>query len=244
MNEQFRVTRELPEHDIVGPDIIRAVDTFGFRAHSALLPIALAYLQLLFLMRHEYARDEPPRRVQETSFRIRNRSRRNLALSGIQHLLYRSTRCGRWRTMTVQATSPLIDRLGDMNFAQRLAVVRKQRGMTQQRLSDLVGVHVTQMIGRVRYASRALPTTRWRFYRYEAGTSQLTLEVLRALAVGLSVSTDALVFNEDERGPADDQLRLHLEALNQLDDDENATVVNLIESILLRHQARRLARSS
>ena len=226
MNEQFRVTRELPEHDIVGPDIIRAVDTFGFRAHSALLPIALAYLQLLFLMRHEYARDEPPRRVQETSFRIRNPSRRNLALSGIQHLLYRSTRCGRWRTMTVQATSPLIDRLGDMNFAQRLAVVRKQRGMTQQRLSDLVGVHVTQI------------------YRYEAGTSQPTLEVLRALAVGISVSTDALVFNEDERGPADDQLRLHLEALNQLDDDEKATVVNLIESILLRHQARRLARSS
>lgn len=128
--------------------------------------------------------------------------------------------------MTAQATSPLIDRLGDMNFAQRLAAVRKQRGMTQQALSDLVGVHVTQI------------------RRYEAGTSQPTLEVLRALAVGLSVSTDALVFNEDERGPDDDQLRLHLEALNQLDDDEKATVVNLIESILLRHQARRLARSS
>jgi len=57
------------------------------------------------------------------------------------------------------------------------------------------------------------------------------------------VSTDALVFNEDERGPADPDLRLHLEALNQLDDDERA-VINLIESVLLRHQARRLARSS
>ncbi|UAL29267.1 hypothetical protein K8W59_16065 [Nocardioides rotundus] len=52
------------------------------------------------------------------------------------------------------------------------------------------------------------------------------------------------MFNEDERGLADDQLRLHLEALNQLDDDEKNTVINLIESILLRHQARRLARSS
>lgn len=31
---------------------------------------------------------------------------------------------------------------------------------------------------------------------------------------------------------------------NQLDDDEKATVVNLIEAILLRHQARRLARSN
>lgn len=45
-----------------------------------------------------------------------------------------------------------------------------------------------------------------------------------------------------ERGPADDQLRLDIEALNQLDDDEKATVINLIESVLLRHQARRLAR--
>jgi hypothetical protein len=67
---------------------------------------------------------------------------------------------------------------------------------------------------------------------------------LRGLAVALSVSTDALVFNEDERGPDSPDLRLHLEALNQLDDDERATIVNLIESVLLRHQARRLARTS
>jgi transcriptional regulator with XRE-family HTH domain len=128
--------------------------------------------------------------------------------------------------MTTQATSPLIDRLGDMDFAHRLVAVRKQRGMTQQALADLVGIHVTKI------------------RRYEAGTSQPTLDVLRALAIGLSVSTDALVFNEDERGPDNPDLRLHLEALNQLDDDEKATVINLIESILLRHQARRLARTS
>jgi transcriptional regulator with XRE-family HTH domain len=128
--------------------------------------------------------------------------------------------------MNAQATSPLIDRLGDMDFAHRLAAIRKQRGLTQQSLADQVGIHVTQV------------------RRYEAGTSQPTLEVLRALAVALSVSTDSLVFNEDERGPADDQIRLHLEALNQLDDDEKATVINLIESVLLRHQARRLARTS
>jgi transcriptional regulator with XRE-family HTH domain len=128
--------------------------------------------------------------------------------------------------MNAQATSPLIDRLGDMDFAHRLAAIRKQRGLTQQSLADLVGILVSQV------------------RRYEAGTSQPTIEVLRALAVALSVSTDSLVFNEDERGPADDQIRLHLEALNQLDDDEKATVINLIESVLLRHQARRLARTS
>ena len=52
------------------------------------------------------------------------------------------------------------------------------------------------------------------------------------------------MFTEAERGPTDTDLLLHLEALNQLDDDERATVLNLIESVLLRHQARRLARSS
>lgn len=113
-----------------------------------------------------------------------------------------------------------------MDFAHRLAAVRKQRGMTQQTLADTVGVHVTQL------------------RRYEAGTNQPTLDVLRALAVALAVSTDDLVFDPEERGPADDQLRLHLEALNQLDDDEKNTVINLIESVLLRHQARRLARTS
>ena len=116
--------------------------------------------------------------------------------------------------------SPLIDRLGDMDFAHRLAAVRKQRGLTQQTLADTVGIRITQI------------------RRYEAGTSQPTLDVLRALAIALSVSTDALVFNEDERGPTDNQLRLRMEALERLD-DEKTTVIYLIESVLLRHDVRR-----
>ena len=120
----------------------------------------------------------------------------------------------------------LLERLAAMDFAHRLAATRKLRGMTQQALADAVGVHVTQL------------------RRYEAGTNQPTLDVLRALAVALTVTTDQLVFNDDERGPQDATLRLHLEALDQLDDDEKATVVALVESVLLRHQARRLARTS
>ena len=52
-----------------------------------------------------------------------------------------------------------------MDFAHRLAAVRKERGLTQQTLADHVGIHVTQI------------------RRYEAGTNQPTLDVLRALAV-------------------------------------------------------------
>jgi transcriptional regulator with XRE-family HTH domain len=115
----------------------------------------------------------------------------------------------------------LLERLLAMNFAERLTAARKQQGLTQQQLADRVGVHVTQL------------------RRYEAGTNQPTLDVLRALAVALSVSTDSLVFDDHERGPGDD-LRLTFEATQRLDPDERTTVRQLIEAILLRHEARRL----
>lgn len=38
----------------------------------------------------------------------------------------------------------------------------------------------------------------------------------------------------------DDDLALRLEAISRLDDDEKAAVFALIESMLLRHEARRL----
>jgi len=119
----------------------------------------------------------------------------------------------------------LLERLAAMDFAHRLTNLRKARGLTQQTLADTVGIHVTQI------------------RRYEAGTNQPTLDVLRALAIALAVTTDDLVFNEDERGPADQSLRMHLAALDQLDPDERATIRALIEGALLRHQARRLSAS-
>lgn len=53
----------------------------------------------------------------------------------------------------------------------------------------------------------------------------------------------SLVFTDDERGPTDPGLRLHLEAVNHLDPDEQNAIRTLIEGTLLRHQARRLAAS-
>lgn len=115
--------------------------------------------------------------------------------------------------------------LGDMDFAQRLVELRKERGLTQQALADDVGIHVSQI------------------RRYESGGSQPTLDALRNLAVSLSVSTDALVFDEGERGPSDD-LRLQFEAASKLDDESKAVVKALIEGVLLRHEARRWASAS
>ena len=109
-----------------------------------------------------------------------------------------------------------------MDFAQRLAAARKERGLTQQVLADRVGIHVTQV------------------RRYEAGTSAPTLDVLRSIAIALHVTTDSLVFQEGERGPSDDLL-LAFEATAHLDADEQAMVKGLIEAVILKHEAKRWA---
>jgi transcriptional regulator with XRE-family HTH domain len=107
-------------------------------------------------------------------------------------------------------------------FGDRLAALRKQRGLTQQAVAAAAGAHVTQI------------------RRYEAGTSQPTLDVLRAIALALNTSADSLLFDPDERGPETPALRLRMEALDQLDPDEQANVLAMIEGALLRHQVRQL----
>jgi transcriptional regulator with XRE-family HTH domain len=114
-----------------------------------------------------------------------------------------------------------LDALAAMEFPQRLAALRKEKGLTQQALADQVGVHVSQL------------------RRYEAGQSQPTLEVVRKLAVALSVSADLLVFDRDERGP-DDELKLQFEAVGRLEPFERTLVREVLDSILVRHDARRL----
>lgn len=63
---------------------------------------------------------------------------------------------------------------------------------------------------------------------------------MRNLAIALHASTDSLVFAEDDRGPTDD-LRLAFEATHELDDDERAMLKQLIEAVLLKHDAERWA---
>jgi len=108
----------------------------------------------------------------------------------------------------------------DTNFAARLAGARKAGSLTQQQLADRSSAHVTQI------------------RRYEAGTSQPTLDVLRALALALNVSADSLLFDDDERGPQSASLRLKLEAVDQFTPEEQEHVAAFIEGALLRHHAR------
>lgn len=100
--------------------------------------------------------------------------------------------------------------------------LRKQHNLTQQALADRVDIHVTLL------------------RRYEAGKTQPGLDTLRRIALALNVSADLLLFEDNERGPSDD-LRLQFEALNRLTDDEKTTVRNVLDALLLRHEAKRFA---
>jgi transcriptional regulator with XRE-family HTH domain len=111
--------------------------------------------------------------------------------------------------------------LATMPFPERLATIRKDRHLTQQALADLAKIHVSMI------------------RKYETGVGQPSIDVLRRLAVSLSVPTDLLVFDDAERGP-DDDLRLEFESTARLDPDEKQVVRTVIRSLVLQHEARRL----
>jgi transcriptional regulator with XRE-family HTH domain len=107
----------------------------------------------------------------------------------------------------------------EVKFHERLTALRKERGLTQHALADLVKIHISQI------------------RRYESGQSQPTLDAIRKLAVALSVSADTLLFTQDERGP-DDDLRLQFEAASRLDPKEKNVIRSVIESIVLRNTVK------
>lgn len=104
----------------------------------------------------------------------------------------------------------------ELDFHERLVLLRKERGLTQQALAELVTMHISQI------------------RRYESGQSQPTLDAIRKLSRALSVSADMLLFAKDERGP-DDDLRLQFEAASRLDPEEKNVIRSVIESIVLRN---------
>ena len=107
-----------------------------------------------------------------------------------------------------------------MDFPQRLTALRKERGLTQQSLADNVAIHVSQI------------------RRYENDSTQPTLVVIRKLAIALGVSADLLVFDKDERQPRE-ELKRQFEALNGFDEEEIKVAKAVLESLILKHNAKR-----
>jgi len=109
----------------------------------------------------------------------------------------------------------------NMPFSERLATFRRERHLTQEALGDQIGL------------------TKAQIYRYEKGSSQPTLDVIRRLAIALSVTSDQLIFEENERQP-DDSLTLLMEGVSRLNPEEKHVIREMVEGILLKHEARRL----
>jgi transcriptional regulator with XRE-family HTH domain len=107
-----------------------------------------------------------------------------------------------------------------MSFPQRLSALRKELGFTQQQMADKIGMHVSQL------------------KRYEAGSSQPTIDVFKRIALALNVSADMLLFEQEERGP-DERLKLQFEAVSQLDEKEREAVETMIAGVLHMHDAKR-----
>jgi len=115
--------------------------------------------------------------------------------------------------------------LFDMGFPERLATLRKKKGFSQKGLAERIGLSKIQA------------------HRYETGASQPTLEVIKKLAVALGVSADHLLFDSDERGP-DDELKLQFEALSRFSSEEKKFVKEVLDGIILRHEAKQWSSSA
>jgi transcriptional regulator with XRE-family HTH domain len=113
-----------------------------------------------------------------------------------------------------------ITRLTMMSIAQRLVFLRKQKGLTQQALADAIGLHITQV------------------KRYEAGSSQPSLEALKKIAQTLRVTTDSLIFEPDELEP-DEDLRLQFKAVSNMPEEERRIVKQLLEGMIIKYEAER-----
>ena len=122
--------------------------------------------------------------------------------------------------MLAYATLVPVNHHWRVNFPEHLAMLRKEKGLTQPQFAEKIGVHVAQV------------------RRYEAGTSQPTLDVIRAIAVALGISADELLFAKDERGPSDD-LKLQFEAVSKFDPEAKKVVQQVLASMILQQEARR-----
>jgi transcriptional regulator with XRE-family HTH domain len=107
-----------------------------------------------------------------------------------------------------------------MSLPARLIALRKERGLTQQQMADSIGIHVNSL------------------KKYESGHAQPSLDVLKKIALALNVSTDFLLFEDHERDPSD-ELALQFEAVSQLPGDEQRVVMEVLESLIIKYQARR-----
>jgi len=107
-----------------------------------------------------------------------------------------------------------------MSIANRLATLRKQKGLSQQAFADAVNIHVTQI------------------KRYEGGTASPSLEAIKKIAKTLRVTTDSLIFEDEELLPNAD-LALQFQAISLMKPEQQAVIKQLLEGMIIKYEAER-----
>jgi transcriptional regulator with XRE-family HTH domain len=107
-----------------------------------------------------------------------------------------------------------------MPFAEKLAKLRNERGLTQQEMANLIGVGIAQM------------------RRYEKGKSSPTLEVIKNIARTLGVSADELIFDEEERVAAakilDSELLEQFDLVSKLSPNDKDAIKTILDSMIMK----------
>ncbi len=117
-----------------------------------------------------------------------------------------------------------------MPFAERLAKLRKDKGLTQEDLAKKIGVGIAQM------------------RRYEKGASSPTLEIIKNMAKTLGVSADDLIFDENEGvAPAhilDRKLLEQFEMLSRMNPHDKEAVQTIIDSMIIKNRLQEVMSDS
>jgi len=107
-----------------------------------------------------------------------------------------------------------------MPFAEKLAKIRKGKGLTQQEMAQKAGVGIAQI------------------RRYEKGKSSPTLEVIKNIAKTLGVSADELIFDQGEGVASgrilDRELLEQFELISTLGPSDKEAIKTILESMIIK----------
>lgn len=107
-----------------------------------------------------------------------------------------------------------------MPFSEKLSQLRKSKGLTQQEMAQKAGVGIAQL------------------RRYEGGKSSPTLEVIKNIALTLGITTDELIFDDNEASlqarQLDRKLFEQFEMVSKLNPNDRNAIETIIESMILK----------
>jgi|JYMV01.1.fsa_nt_gi transcriptional regulator with XRE-family HTH domain len=112
-------------------------------------------------------------------------------------------------------------------FGDRLKKLRRQKNLSQQEVADKIGMHFTNIS------------------RYERGLARPNSETLKKLAEILSVSSGYLIEGTLEDGVQahfeDRELLLQFQQVQELPDEDKATVKKLLDAFLFQKKVQNLS---